>query len=363
MDNFHNCHIHTFTSRAVPDGFLPFGYMKALRTKPGAAFTRKVAGVLIRIFHSGRVERALSFSQIGSLRSQEEVLNYVQGFYPKKTKFVILPMDFEFMNAGPSPQPYLEQLAELRELYFNPAYRDTLLPFVAVDPRRPDLLQLVQAYIEGYDFRGIKMYPALGFWPFDSRLDPIWEYAQNRQVPVLVHASRGGVHGHLKITEAMRKHPVTGKRIAGNAGTFTDAYSDPDNYRTVLKKYPRVKLCLAHYGGGSEWKEYLGNRWPAPQEESWLSKVSNLMREFEGVYTDVAYTACDEAYYPLMKVLIETPGLREKILYGSDYYMVQMDASERAFSIGLRAYLGEDNFRQIASVNPLAFFSGVLQPA
>jgi uncharacterized protein len=357
MENFHNCHIHTFTSKAVPDRFLPLGYMKVLRTKKGAAITRKVVGLLMKVIKSPKLERVLAFSQIGSLDSQEKVFNYVQGFYPKKTKFVVLPMDFEFMNAGPSPQPYLEQLAELRELYFKGSYREVMLPFVAADPRRRDVLQLVRTYIEVYRFRGIKMYPALGFYPFDERLDGVWKYAEDNQIPVLVHASRGGVFGRLKITEAMRKHPLTGKRIEGGPKDFTDAYSDPDNYREVLKKYPNVKLCLAHWGGGSEWKEYLSSRWPAPQEESWLSKVSNMMRDYPNVYTDVAYTACDKAFHPLMKVLIETPELRNRIMYGSDYYMVQMDASEREFSIGIRAYLGDDNFKQIAAINPTSFFA------
>jgi hypothetical protein len=40
------------------------------------------------------------------------------------------------------------------------------------------------------------------------------------------------------------------------------------------------------------------------------------------------------------------------VLFGSDYYVVQREASERDCSIGLRGYLGEDKFDQIARENP-----------
>ena len=37
--------------------------------------------------------------------------------------------------------------------------------------------------------------------------------------------------------------------------------------------------------------------------------------------------------------------------------MVKMAASEKNFSLDLRGYLGEDDYRQIAETNPKAFLS------
>jgi hypothetical protein len=56
-------------------------------------------------------------------------------------------------------------------------------------------------------------------------------------------------------------------------------------------------------------------------------------------------------------VLVNNPLFRTRILYGSDCYMVQMDKSERSFSVNVRGYLGEANFRQIAQDNPREFLA------
>lgn len=357
MDTIYNCHIHIFTNRAVPNGFLPFGYLRVLRTKIGSFVTRLVAVLLLRVIKSSRLERSLALARTGSLQSQERIFNNIQRFYPRGTRFVVLPMDMDYMQAGKVPQPYEGQLAELKELYHRNEYRDVLIPFIAVDPRRPGVEELVRTYVEDHRFRGIKLYPPLGYYPFDKRLDGVWAFAADRQIPVLTHCSRGGVYTRERITGAMRRHPLTGAYIRGGRKDFTDTYSDPDNYKPILERHPELRLCLGHYGGGSEWHDWLRKQWPVPEPQSWLGKVSDLIRAYDNVYADIAYTACDSAYYPLIKVLLETAVLGDRILYGSDYYMVHMDASERAFSIGLRGYVGTENFMRMASVNAQAFLT------
>ena len=363
MSTFYNCHIHTFTNKAVPNGFLPFGLLRLLRTRLGSLLVQFVVGLILRVVKSGRLERTLALARTGNLASQERIFNNVRRFYPGGTRFVVLPMDMDYMQAGRVPQPYEEQLAELRALYERPEYRDVLIPFIAVDPRRRDLEQLVRRYVDEHGFRGIKIYPPLGYYPFDERLDAVWAFAEERQIPVMTHCSRGGVYTRSRITESMRHHPLTGAYIRGGPKDFTDAYSDPDNYRPVLAKHPNLRLCLGHYGGGSEWHDWLRKPWPLPEPQSWLGKISDLIRAYPNVYTDIAYTACDSAYYPLIKVLLETEVIGDRILYGSDYYMVQMDVSERAFSIGLRGYLGTDNFMRLASVNAESFLAPARVPA
>jgi hypothetical protein len=55
--------------------------------------------------------------------------------------------------------------------------------------------------------------------------------------------------------------------------------------------------------------------------------------------------------------LLQDVGVREKTLFGSDFYMVQQDVSERAFSLNIRAALGEADFKLIAEDNPKRFLS------
>jgi hypothetical protein len=48
--------------------------------------------------------------------------------------------------------------------------------------------------------------------------------------------------------------------------------------------------------------------------------------------------------------------LRKKILFGSDYYMVETEVTERLFGLDLRRYIGEENFKTIAVDNPKVYF-------
>ena len=81
----------------------------------------------------------------------------------------------------------------------------------------------------------------------------------------------------------------------------------------------------------------------------------DLIREYPNVYTDISFTAYDKDLLPFLKVLVNMPELRQRILYGSDIYMVQLKETEREFSINLRGYLGEEDFKQIAVTNPQKF--------
>jgi hypothetical protein len=89
--------------------------------------------------------------------------------------------------------------------------------------------------------------------------------------------------------------------------------------------------------------------------DNWFSIIRSMIFEYENFYTDISFTMNDTAYFALLKVLMEDDRVYEKILFGSDYYMVQTKADERRFGLELRAYLGEKLFRQMAHSNPESF--------
>ena len=47
--------------------------------------------------------------------------------------------------------------------------------------------------------------------------------------------------------------------------------------------------------------------------------------------------------------------INHKILFGSDYYMVEIASDERRFGLELRAFLGEKHFRLMAHSNAEEF--------
>ena len=368
---FTNCHVHLFTNRHLHDHLLPASALKLLRPKLPAWIVRNLLHLVVPWAKNDFLSRLAAFAKIGGLSSQREIFEHVASAYPDNTRFVALSLDTEFVRGTyePAPIPYEQQLGELLDL--KSRFPDRLLPFVCADPRRAGLLDLVtEALDNGFD--GVKLYPALGYWPFDERLDPIYALCVERDVPVLTHCTRGGVYRRHKIRPEERRHPLTGAELPERSlKKFTDHYTDPANYRPVFERHPDLRLCLAHYGGNDEWDAWLKTPWlPSdllpgsaedydgplrPSKTSWLSKINDLMRRHRGAYADLSFTIADPRFFSLAKVLIETPELGDRILFGSDYYMVRKEKPERAFFVDFRAFLDTETFNRIAVDNPRRF--------
>jgi uncharacterized protein len=128
-----------------------------------------------------------------------------------------------------------------------------------------------------------------------------------------------------------------------------------------------LKLCLAHFGGDEEWRKYLNDPWlsgAATVNKSWLAKIAEMIKSesFENLYTDISYTVfADEEYVHLLKVLLSDERLRRRVLFGSDFYVVEnAKLEERRIAVRVRSVLGEDLFRAIADENPRKFLSTCL---
>lgn len=345
----YNCHIHTFTHRAVPDRFLHPVLMKTVKAGPIRRVLQHGMARFWPFDSRDRLERYANFLDVSHQKTQEQVFERIRPRYPSKTRFVVLPMDMAKMGSGDVEQELEEQHAELAQLRDN--YPDNVIPFAAVDPRRRGVLDHLKDLIEKKNFRGIKLYPNLGYSPTEGELKKIWKYADDRGLPVITHCSRGGPRGILGRNASM---PVTDRML--------DRLTAPVNYKPVLKKYPNVKICLAHFGGEAEWHEYLGNP-PIHDAEgeswNWVKQILDMMRsgDHPNLYADISYTVFKfQEFVPPLKVFLSNEAVREHTLFGSDFYMIENERyREKQLSMNLRASLGEDLFWQIANKNPKQF--------
>lgn len=128
----------------------------------------------------------------------------------------------------------------------------------------------------------------------------------------------------------------------------------------MLERFPQLRINLAHFGGQIDWEEYLS---PNASIEAELGENENFMQiirdlitggDHPQIWMDISYTLFHfQKFIPLLKVFMLDPKLRERILFGSDWYMTeQEDLSEQAVSFSLRVQLGDEDFRQIAETNP-----------
>ncbi len=364
MQIIHNCHTHIFTTDHVPDRVLPFGAVGWLQNESSAKRLRGVlraidpfASFWYRTFgnpdRTGLLARFGSMLELSDSRTQGGIFERLALQYPSGTRFIALSIDMDYMGAGAVKKPFLEQIKELAIL--KKQIGNTLIPFIGIDPRRENILELVKEYIEEHNFGGLKLYPSLGFFPNDPKLYPVYDYAIAKNLPIITHCGRGGLHFH---GEPQHTVNLEGQKLYGRNNTeFAWNYTNPQAYVRLLQDFKTLKLCFGHFGGDAEWKLYLRDhqrRLPVVTQ-SWGSQIMNFMHDYENVWTDISYTAASRELHPLIKVLINDPKIGDRILFGSDFFVVRAESSEREFSIRLRGALGEEDYWKIAMTHPIKF--------
>jgi predicted TIM-barrel fold metal-dependent hydrolase len=387
---FTNCHTHIFNIRCAPNGFAGIKIAKRFSRAPW--LPRGIAFALRRVLPGRRdkLEKLANFLKIGISKRQSDVFKALASHYRSDDRFVVLTMDMHHMGAGPSEIDFMSQIFQVRELKLE--QRERMIPFLGVDPRRlrgKELRDFVAKYIERYGFGGIKLYTPLGFYPFDPGLDDLYAYAQDMQIPIMSHCSQGGIYFQNEVIteEQIRPNDLDGKKAIryrmdenGNlheAGfhdyismapdlkyflgirrgknrrnkKFSLNFSNPINYINVLEKYPRLKLCLAHFGGDGQIEEYLDS----PTDDNWHLVVRRLMRRYEHVYSDVSYALWNKkAWYPIRET-INDEEIGSKVLFGTDYYMTLQEKGEGRLVRDFRRSLTQKEFEKISIENPQSY--------
>ena len=134
-----------------------------------------------------------------------------------------------------------------------------------------------------------------GFRPDESRLDPLWEYATENSLPVLLHAG----------TTFLSQAPLE---------CTLPRHLDP-----VAIRFPDVKIIAAHLGH--------------PYEPECVA----LIRKHPNVYADISALHYRPFQLYNSLILIQEYGVWDKLLFGSDYPFTTVDASAE----GLRNLNGQ----------------------
>ncbi|MFW6108568.1 MAG: amidohydrolase family protein [bacterium] len=325
-----NCHCHVFSLACVPAGFRQRFLLD--RQTP---WQDRMHDVVRRLLpeHSmlgewlGMVDR--SIGEIADLLVAEMDEAGVDLATP-------LMMDMAYCEGfGGGVLDFEQQIAETEAAVQRinaAAGRTRLLPFVAAEPRRPDVARIVCDTLERGVCRGVKIYPVMGFTPDDRRLWPVYEYCAEHGMPVTAHCQDGGIPG------------------------LGDYYhlAAPRHWEPVLADFPALVLNLAHNDRtGSEWQQ----------------TIERLIGEHQSVYTDVAYDLemwyAPVRYFRHVQHLLATPGLQDRLLYGTDWYMGRCFWTEASYLAWFRDYaaripfvgvrFGDEELRRLTEANPRRF--------
>lgn len=238
---------------------------------------------------------------------------------------------------GNQAQTTLAQQVELFDLLSQVSMRGLIPgapqlrihPFVGFDPLRAlddgpaqTTVKLVQDAVLTKGFAGVKVYPEMGWSPFentpanagteeratalDAILDGFFGWCADNQVPVTSHCNHSNFPG----------------ATAEAAG-----YGAPSQWLSVLAAHPALRLNLGHFGGA----------YNDPAQYTWTWDIARGMDTFDGLYTDVGCHHADDAalmqvhFGVLQKILAAHPKLPDRLMFGTDWYMEANNPNPNAF--------------------------------
>ena len=161
-----------------------------------------------------------------------------------------------------------------------------LIGFLSLDPTQNGWQDEMRHGHEELGLCGIKLLPMYaGFRPDDERLDPLWSYATEHSLPVLLHT------GTTFVSQAPLECTL------------------PRHLDRVAGRFPQVRIIMAHLGH--------------PYEH----ECAVVIRKHPHVYSDISalHYRPFQLYHSLM--LIQEYGVWNKLLFGSDYPFTTVDAS------------------------------------
>jgi len=338
-------HCHAFTHRNIPED-----YLKNVTWVP-----RGIANVFMNLA-TGEFAKTYKMDHAKDIVDQMYDIYFDAGGDAMQHVFGgLLMMDMQRAIGGDIEHNYDTQLADVativRSRYQKAGrtvkYGDYVLPFLALDPHNLDMYRyFVSAFTSKADrsdelpkavapiFQGVKLYPALGYLPYHPVLMNVFAICEKLGIPITSHCGGIRTHPSASVIESQyidRNGDIKTKRInlkddKANGQKFSEFFVKPEHWDRVLKYYPNLKVNIAHMGSNEEWKAYRKG-----ERHGTVQRTFNLIKKHKNVYADFSYSFYKKVNIKaIYDAIQEQPYLREKIMYGSDYYMCQVEKGELA---------------------------------
>ena len=163
---------------------------------------------------------------------------------------------------------------------------ERLIGFLSVDPTQPGWERELKGGHQELGLRGIKLLSMYaGFRPDESRLDPLWQYATDHRLPVLLH---------------------TGTTFVAQAPLECTL---PRHLDVVATRFPEVKIIMAHLAH--------------PYEGECVVTI----RKHPNVYADISALHYRPFQFFHSLMLVQEYGVWDKVLFGTDYPFTTVQAT------------------------------------
>jgi predicted TIM-barrel fold metal-dependent hydrolase len=167
---------------------------------------------------------------------------------------------------------------------------DVLIPFASIDPHKGARgVREAKRLIENYGVKGFKFHPNMqAFFPNDRMAYPLYEVIEEAGLPALFHTGHSGV----------------GSGMPGGGGVRLK-YSQPMYVDDVAVDFPHMKIVLAH------------------PSFPWQDEALSIAMHKPEVYIDLS--GWSPKYFPPLLVQYANTLLKNQVLFGTDYPLIQPD--------------------------------------
>ena len=229
---------------------------------------------------------AVYFNQPNNRPTIEDTAGY---YRERKIGAVIFPVDAERETGYRRYQN--EEVAEKAA-----ANSDVLIPFASIDPAKGKAgAREARRLIADFGIRGFKFHPSMqGFFPNDRSAYVLYEAIAEAELPALFHTGQTGV----------------GSGMRGGAGIRLK-YSNPMFIDDVAVDFPDMPIILAH------------------PSFPWQEEALSVAQHKPNVYIDLS--GWSPKYFPPILVRYANSLLKHKVLFGSDWPLIQPDRWLRDF--------------------------------
>jgi predicted TIM-barrel fold metal-dependent hydrolase len=273
-----------------------------------------------------------------------------------------------------------------------------IMPLLHYEPRRwakggTDYQSLPATKSQAGMFLGMKMYPPLGYKPSDwdriKGLAEYYSYCEANEIPVMTHCSPEGMFSHerpqflhndirtnhageYEALKAAYDKEQKQKRYKQSWEDFYFSfnYVSPSAWEPVLRRFPKLRLCLAHFGsddaGFSGWgknAKKLAKYGEGYGVEPWEKTILRLVQEYDNCYVDISFFFVKENLARLKEIFAKDRDnkIKDKILYGTDWYMIEM-AHYRYEKFGVEAKkvldaIDKTLWPRAAALNPMKYYN------
>ena len=174
-------------------------------------------------------------------------------------------------------------------------HNDVLIPFGSVDPHAPDAVERVARLVTEYGVRGFKFHPSLqAFEPNDKTFYPLYQTLEELGVIGLFHTGQTGI----------------GAGLPGGRGIKL-RYSDPMLLDDIAADFPALQIIMAH------------------PSVPWVDSAISISTHKANAHIDLS--GWSPKYFPPQLVRQASTLLKHKVLFGSDYPVLNPDRWMAAF--------------------------------